>query len=135
MKKKILIVDDESNLLSIYKRLLSSENTEIFTAETYADAILLINKFNYDALITDLHLTSKFQKEGLKLIREIKKKNNKAICILITAFENPEIKINAYNIGANYCFQKPVSSLIIKESLERAGFLFQKNSPINGISS
>jgi|YNPNPStandDraft_1061719.scaffolds.fasta_scaffold126917_1 DNA-binding NtrC family response regulator len=135
MKKKILIVDDEPNLLSIYKKLLSTDYIDIYTAETFEEAIAHINKNNFDALITDLNLTPKLQKEGLKLIDALKKKNKDAICILITAFENIETKMNAYDIGASYCFQKPVSSLILKESLERAGIYKPNNEKSKSIYS
>lgn len=129
MKKRLLIVDDEENLIAIYRKLLATENVEIHSAEIYDNAIALINKYKFDALIADLHLTPKLQKEGLKLIESLKKKNKNAICILITAFENTEIKTMAYELGATYCFQKPVSSLILKEALERAG-LYENNQNI-----
>ena len=108
-KKNILIVDDEIGILIAYKKLLTNEDTEVQIANTLeqAEELLKINK--YDAVIADLRLTGILGKEGLDLIRYVKEHSPETKCILITAYGSPEIEKEAYNSGASFYFEKPLS--------------------------
>ena len=65
---KILIVEDNTDLLGILKELLSSEY-EVCTARTGEDAIVLAERFQPDAIILDLQLPAM---DGMEAGRWIK---------------------------------------------------------------
>jgi CheY-like chemotaxis protein len=65
---RVLIVEDNADLLVILKELLSSEY-EVCTARTGEEAIALAEKFQPDAIILDLHLPAM---DGMEAGRWIK---------------------------------------------------------------
>ncbi|OGF65586.1 MAG: hypothetical protein A2Y62_12730 [Candidatus Fischerbacteria bacterium RBG_13_37_8] len=117
MKKYILIVDDEVGTLLAYKKLLSSATIEVHTAETMEEAEQLLKKQHYAVVIADLRLTGILGREGLELIRYIKELSSDTECILVTAYGSPEIREEAYTLGASHYFEKPVSPAALKEAL------------------
>ena len=72
MNRRILIVDDEKAILLAFKKLLTSPNIMVDTAETIAEAENLLKKNIYDAVIADLRLTGANGEEGLEIIKYVK---------------------------------------------------------------
>ena len=127
MTKRILLVDDESSILFAYNKVLQCPDVLIDTAESREEAIRLLNENKYQAVILDLSLHGSTGEEGFELISFIKEKHhnpNPAI-IMITAYGNPEIKDKACKLGADYYFEKPVSTNTIRDALESAGITIQ----------
>ncbi len=121
MKKRILLVDDESSILFAYKKVLQSPDVVVDAVESKEEAVELLNGNDYQAAILDLRLHGSTGEEGFELISFIKQKYNHQKIIMITAYGNPEIKEKAFKLGADYYFEKPVSTRIIRDTLEQAG--------------
>ena len=121
MQKNVLVVDDETTILLAFKKLLKTPGVDVDTAESMEDVkVLLIDK-NYDAVIADLRLSGISGEEGLEVIRYVKERNPDTKVILITAFGNQEVMSRAYNLGAAFYFEKPVSTNVIKDALRNMG--------------
>jgi len=121
MQKNVLVVDDETTILLAFKRLLKTPGVDVDTAESMEDVkILLIDK-NYDAVIADLRLSGISGEEGLEVIRYVKERNPETKVILITAFGNQDVMNRAYDLGAAFYFEKPVSTNVIKDALRNMG--------------
>jgi len=69
MKKRILIIDDEVDILMTTKLALESHGYEVDTAETGEDWISKFDKQVVDLLLLDLRLPNK---NGFQVAREIK---------------------------------------------------------------
>jgi two-component system response regulator (stage 0 sporulation protein F) len=102
--KKILIVDDDEELCSIFKQALEEEGYIIFTAQNGKDALVKIKVEHFDLIITDKNMP---QMGGLRLTRAIRKENPNVKIVLITGFGGPKSYINAMELGADEYLNKP----------------------------
>jgi DNA-binding NtrC family response regulator len=121
MQKHVLVVDDEATILLAFKKLLQTPGVYVDTAESIEDVKFLVTDKYYDAVIADLRLSGVSGEEGLEVIRFVKERNPKTKCILITAFGNQDVMSRAYNLGAAFYFEKPVSANLIKDALKNLG--------------
>ncbi len=90
IKKKILIVDDEEDLTwSIVRGLSRSSNQfEVYCANSGHAALELLKTREIDLLVTDLRMPDLSGQELVQLVRTI---NSKIKVILITAFSYPQL--------------------------------------------
>jgi DNA-binding NtrC family response regulator len=118
LMKRLLVVDDEAAFLLALKKLLSTSELSIDTAETLEDTMLLLKQTKYDAVIADIRLTGVLRKEGITILSNIKKEKSDTKVIMMTGFGTSEIKQEAYDLGADFYFEKPVSIHILKNALQ-----------------
>ncbi len=104
MHSKILVVDDEKNILLVIKKALETDFDKITTVETAENAIELLDKNQYDIVITDLKLPGI---SGIDLLKTIREKNLDTDVIIITAFATTTSAIEALKLGAADYLQKP----------------------------
>jgi DNA-binding response OmpR family regulator len=69
---KILLVDDEPNILEITKMVLEKEGYEVFTTEYGKETFEKINQYNPDLIILDIMMPDA---SGWQVCKEIKEKN------------------------------------------------------------
>jgi len=81
---KILIVEDEPNLLELYKREMEDEGYEVLTAMDGETALDLVKKQLPDLVILDIKIK---KMDGLKVLEEIKQFNKDIPVILNSAYE------------------------------------------------
>lgn len=101
---KILIVDDDKNLLSVLKTILSEENNEVSTCSDGQTAVDLFRKTKFDLIITDLMMPGT---NGLEVLREAHKIDPDILVILITGFASLETAVQAIREGAYDYITKP----------------------------
>ncbi len=101
---KILIVDDDKNLLSVLKTILAEENNDVVTSSDGGAAIDLIRKTKFDLVITDLMMPGT---NGLEVLREARKIDSDILVILITGFASLETAVQAIREGAYDYITKP----------------------------
>jgi DNA-binding NtrC family response regulator len=121
MTKHLLLVDDEPTILMAFKKLLQNPEMSVDTAENIEYAKELVDERAYDAVIADLRLSGFAGEEGLEIIRYVKERRPETQVILITAYGNQEVMKRAYNLGAAFYFEKPVSTNVIKNALKSLG--------------
>ena len=104
MKKGILIVDDEVQILRSLKRLLANSNFTIFTAQSGAEAINILNLHNIDLLITDINMPDM---DGYTLLKEVRKLYPSIIRIVLSGYIDGEIlfKVKQENLAKLYIFK------------------------------
>jgi DNA-binding NtrC family response regulator len=125
MTKKLLVVDDEVAFLLALKKLLVEPGIEVDTAETMEDSMFLIEQNAYDAVIADIRLTGVQRKEGLAILDRVKGGGGGTKVIMMTGFGNPDTMQEAYSLGADYYFEKPVSVTVLKGALQKLGIISQ----------
>ncbi len=114
LRFKILIVDDEINILKTLKfGLKSIEEAEILEATTGFQALMLIEENNIDIVITDLKMPGI---DGIELLRKIKEKDERVSVILITGYGTIQTAVEAIKKGAEDYITKPfkVDELVMK---------------------
>ncbi len=118
---KILVVDDEKAFLHAVKRLFENGEFSIDTAETFKDAIDLINGREFDVVVTDIRLTDAMSREGLEILKYLRQRSPGTRVIILTGYGNPEIMERAYDMGASLYLEKPVSANILKSIIRTQG--------------
>lgn len=119
-EKRILIIDDEEEILNILKTVLIKEGFKnIYTALNGEEGIRLFNDLRPDIVILDIMLPDK---EGYEVCREIRGKSN--IPILFLSAKTEEIdRVLGLSIGADDYITKPFSpkevALRIKINLKK----------------
>lgn len=123
MAKKLLVVDDEVAFLIALRKLLAAPDIEVDTAETLEDSMDLLDSKIYDAVIADIRLTGVQRKEGILILDHVKKKHIETKVIMMTGFGNPDVMQEAYSLGADFYFEKPVSVSVLKGALQKLGIM------------
>lgn len=101
---KILIVEDQVDLLNTIQNSLSKENFTCETADTKKKAEYKIYTFEYDILIVDINLPDG---SGLEIVKQIKKMNSRVGIIIISARNATNHKIEGLELGADDYITKP----------------------------
>ncbi|MFW6040434.1 MAG: PAS domain S-box protein [Thermoplasmatota archaeon] len=106
VRYKVLLVDDEPELLEQAKLFLEKENESfnITTSESACDVLKLLNQVDYEAIICDYQMPDL---NGLELLRIIKEDKDYNIpFIMFTGKGREEVAIQALNLGADRYIQK-----------------------------
>jgi DNA-binding response OmpR family regulator len=101
---KILIIEDEKELVKTIKNYLEQEGFLCETASSYFEAEDSLSIFKYDIIILDLTLPGG---DGLDLIKLIKKSNKQAGLLIVSAKNSLDDKINGLDMGADDYMTKP----------------------------
>jgi DNA-binding response OmpR family regulator len=118
-KDKILIVEDDRNLLDTLKYNLGKEGYDVVTAEDGAEAIDIAGKEKPDLIILDVMLP---KMSGFEICRIIRKKMNVPI-LMLTAKVDETDKIVGLEIGADDYMTKPFS---LRELLARVRAMLRR---------
>lgn len=124
---RILIVEDETKLLNILERSLSSEGYTVDGVGTAADGLAYIKGFHYDLIIIDLQLPDG---TGTTLLKRLRESGHKMPVLILTARGDLESKVENFHAGADDYVIKPVAmaELSIRvQALLRRGPALQEN--------
>jgi two-component system response regulator PilR (NtrC family) len=102
---RLLVVDDEPDLRTLYELTLLRDGHDVETAGTVDDARLLITEHQYDAIITDMRLPDG---TGLDVLRHLETTGRSEKAIVITAHGSAENAVEALKAGAFDYLTKPV---------------------------
>jgi two-component system nitrogen regulation response regulator GlnG len=114
---KLLIVDDEPNLLYSLKKVLQSDTVEIITAETARQGIDKVRESRPDVVILDVRLPDM---SGLDAFTEIAQLDARLPVIMVTAYSTMETAIEATKRGAFEYLLKPVAYEQLSGAVQRA---------------
>lgn len=105
MKTRVLLVDDDPELLDIVRILMHQKESEyeIVTSGTVKDALEKMEKEKFDIVISDYLMPDS---TGLDLLEAIRIGRNDLSFIIWTGHSSEEIAIKALNLGANYYILK-----------------------------
>ena len=101
---KILIVEDEPDLLNLVKRYFKREGYVCEEATTFREGYKKINNFEYDCAIIDLNLPGG---DGLKLVEMLRQDNTQTAILIVSARETIDDRIKGLEIGADDYLTKP----------------------------
>ena len=132
MKKNILIVEDELEIINFIKNRLDSNIYQIDIAINGKEAMYKIALNTYDLITLDIMLPFI---DGFEICKKIREKSKQTLIIMISALDTEEFKIKAYDFGADDYISKPFSAKElaskIKASLKRRNELsFEKQTHI-----
>ena len=101
---RVLIVDDEEIIRDVLRTLLQREGYEVTAAGNAAEALTLLDAGPYDTVLLDLMLPDR---PGLDVLREIRRRDDDAVVVIVTAYSSIEGAIEAMREGAFHYIPKP----------------------------
>ena len=106
---RVLIADDQADVLEALRLLLKSERYQIETVKRPADVITAIEERDFDVLLMDLNYTrdTTSGEEGLDLLHRIQKLDNTLPVVVMTAWGSVDVAVEAMRRGASDFIQKP----------------------------
>lgn len=106
---KILIIDDDEDVLLAAKFLLRKHAHEVIIEKNPKKIPFLLNNDTYDVILLDMNFSKDITsgKEGFYWLSQILEKDPKAVVILITAFGDVEMAVKALKEGATDFVLKP----------------------------
>ena len=114
---KILVIDDELDMLSSCKRLLERQGHAVSVAERGEDGLARFDEEAHDLVITDLKMPGM---DGLAVLKGIKERSPDTAVIVFTGFGTVEDAVNAIKDGAFDFVQKPIKPDEFQIVVERA---------------
>jgi DNA-binding NtrC family response regulator len=101
---RILAVDDEEDIRTILRIVLSGEGYEVDTAHNGLEAMAMLEGRSYDLVITDLKMEGA---DGFAVLKKVKEIDNLLPVIMITAFGSIDSAVEAMKLGAADYIVKP----------------------------
>jgi len=117
---KILIVEDDDNILSFLKRGFEEDGFIIDSASNGNDGEYLATMNHYDIIILDWMLPNR---NGIEIIQSVRDKNISTPIIMLTAKDDIDDKVFGLTTGADDYLSKPFS---FKELKARAQALYRR---------
>jgi FixJ family two-component response regulator len=117
MAEKILLVDDEPNVLDGYRRTLGREFT-LETAVGGQEALALMEKTPYAVVVSDMRMPGM---DGVQLLSRVKIQSPDTIRVMLTGHADMETAINAINEGSIFRFlNKPATKEMMAKTFTAA---------------
>jgi len=120
VKKKILVVDDEQVICDIVKMILNTLNYTVDSANDFQSAKALIDKVDYDIVVTDKNLpgTGDNLEGGMEVLEYTKRNNPSAEVVIMTGYASIDSAIDAIRLGAFDYIQKPFKIEELRDKLD-----------------
>jgi signal transduction histidine kinase len=104
VRPRILVVDDEENVIQILQDLLSESPYDVDTASTGEEALEVLGAKSYDLLLTDINLPGV---NGIEVVTAAKEADPEIVVIVITGYASTGTAIDALRQGAYDYITKP----------------------------
>ncbi len=124
---RILLIDDETEFLSVLSERLQTRGLTVQVSETGEEAIEMVTKTSFDAVVLDLAMPGIDGIETLRRMREIRPRIQ---VILLTGHATVQASIEAMKLGAIDLLEKPADLQVLLSKIEEASskraFLLEK---------
>ena len=120
---KILVVDDDAIVIKSCKRILEAEGFEVSTVPGADSALEAMKNADFDLLLVDVKMP---KRDGMYLMREIKKNWPEIPTIIMSGYPTPETIAEVLRLGANLFIPKPFRPDELMKSVRQV----LKNVPI-----
>ncbi len=107
MKKKVLIIDDELDIVYTIKEICEFSGFEAFTANNGKDGLELVKEKQPNLIILDYHMPGW---DGLKTVEKIKEVDETVSILVLTVDERQEIANKFIEAGATDFAIKPIKA-------------------------
>src|SRR5215472_1984237 len=118
--RRVLVVDDEENIRLVLRTLLKKNGYEVEVADSGEAALSSLDAFDPDVILTDVRMP---RMGGLDLLGALKAKQHPATVIVMSAYGNVDLAIDAMKAGAYDYVSKPFKPdeivLVLRKAEER----------------
>lgn len=117
MSIRILIVDDEPEILVALEKVFRRRDMLVQTASTAHEALATLRSTEFDVVLTDLAMPDM---SGVELLKYLRSAGNNVPIIIMTGVGSIESAVEAVRFGAYDYIRKPVSIQPLEELVKRA---------------
>jgi len=132
MQDSLLLVDDEPSVSTSLSRLLRKENYQVFTADSGAQALKILQENTIKVIVSDQRMP---KMTGSELFAQVKEKYPDTIRIILSGYTDFDSVSDAINKGAIYKFlEKPWNNEVLRAEIRQAFStqgLIQRNQQLN----
>ena len=121
---RLLIVEDEVNLLNILKKRLEKAHYSVDACENGTEAWDYIRMTPYDGIVLDIMLPGK---DGISILKDMRKMGNHTPVLLLTAKDSISDRVNGLDSGADDYLVKPFA---FEELLARIRVMLRKHTEV-----
>ena len=115
--QRILIVDDEADVVYSFQRVLADEPVEVVGVTSGLEGLKRLKKEAYDLVLLDVRIGAE---HGIEIFRQIRKENPRQLVIVMTAHGTAQTAIEAMKLGAFDYILKPFDVPELLSILRRA---------------
>jgi two-component system, NtrC family, response regulator AtoC len=115
--RRVLVVDDEENIRLVLRTLLKKHGYEVEVAEEGEGALTALDSFDPDVILTDVRMP---KMGGMDLLAALRAKQHPATVIVMSAYGNVDLAIEAMKAGAYDYVSKPFKPDEIVLALRKA---------------
>ncbi len=115
--RRVLVVDDEENIRLVLRTLLKKHGYDVEVADGGESALAALESFDPDVILTDVRMP---RMGGLDLLGALKAKQHPATVIVMSAYGNVDLAIEAMKAGAYDYVSKPFKPDEIVLALRKA---------------
>ena len=117
MEDRILIVDDEELICRLLAQRLTSEGYSCVTANNGREALSHFYKNTFSLIISDIKMP---EMDGIELLKRVRDLNPKMMVIMVTAYPEIDMAVEAMRLGAYDFIIKPADLDLILLSVKKA---------------
>jgi DNA-binding NtrC family response regulator len=117
MSEKILLVDDEKDYIDALAERMQTRGMDVEATTSPKNALELVEKGNFDAVVLDLQMP---EMDGLEALKILKEKKPDIQVILLTGHATVEKGIEAMKLGALDLVEKPADLSVLTEKIQKA---------------
>jgi len=129
-KQKILIVDDEPDILELIEYNLKKEGYNVYTARNGQEAVSEAKKVLPDLIILDIMMPKMDGIEACRIMRTMPEFKN-TFMVFLTARSEEYSEIAGFNVGADDYIAKPIKPRAL---VSRINAILRRNSPTEEVS-
>lgn len=105
---KLLLVENEAVIIAMIQKFFAGRGFDVTTARTF-DEYLAKRDLGYVAAIVDCSLEGALNRDGLRVVRDLKMQSLLTYVIMFTANQDPALLESARQAGADEVLTKPAS--------------------------
>src|SRR3954466_11618815 len=130
-KPKILLLDDDPDVLALYQQMMLQlpSQPEVHIATSGPIAITMLEAESFNVLVSDLQMP---KMDGLQVITIVRRKHPRLRTVILSGFTDEQMRARSYSMGIDLYMEKPGNSKELKflmdcvesllDSEERGGF-------------
>jgi DNA-binding response OmpR family regulator len=115
--KSLLFIDDEPELLNVWKRYFSARNYRVLTAPAGLKGLKLAEREKPDLIVLDLKMPGL---SGLETLQRLRKRDKKTKVIIMTAYGTADFIRACSELGISDFISKPFDLKILLKVIEEA---------------
>jgi EAL domain-containing protein (putative c-di-GMP-specific phosphodiesterase class I) len=116
-RKRVLIVEDDDAVASLYRRALARPDYLLYRASNGNEAVSLVESTAFDAIVSDLSMPGR---NGAALLRSVREHDRRVPIVIVTGKPEVDSAITAVECGALRYLVKPVCIRELRDSVAQA---------------